>query len=108
MVFIVTSTFGIVLHSNTSRISINIAPNEDFVQTTISDFGIGTSLQFQDSFHNPEWTFHNTSQFGLELFIIKKLVDKYKGRILIQDSLPSRTIFIINLLNAVKEEYNHP
>jgi signal transduction histidine kinase len=86
-----------IKHASPSNIRIDI---EDKGRTTlirVSDDGMGIPLEARGNLFQEGYKFGPRGNTGLGLFIVSRLVQRYGGRIWLDDSLPHGTTFCIEL-----------
>ncbi len=84
-------------HSNTDRLEITVTKKGENVETRISDFGIGIPEEIRERIFEEGFTAGEAGGSGLGLFIAKKLIESYNGRITVESNDPSGTTFIVSL-----------
>jgi signal transduction histidine kinase len=85
------------MHSNTDRLEITVNRIEDKVLTRISDFGIGVPEGIQEKIFEEGFTAGAAGGSGLGLYIARKLIENYKGTIMVESNQPSGISFIVSL-----------
>lgn len=88
---------NIVDHSGSERVEIKIEEASDMCILEISDFGIGIlDTEKAKVFGAGHSTKKSENSLGLGLFIVKGVINRYKGKINIEDNKPG-TKFIIRI-----------
>ncbi len=100
---VVTNLFdNAVKYTETGKISIGLTGNEEVVQFYIKDTGSGIPSEdiphlFQKFYRVDNSSTRTIGGTGLGLFICRKIVELYKGRIWVESQAGHGTIFFINL-----------
>jgi two-component system sensor kinase len=89
---------NIVTHSGSEKAVIEIKEVGDVCELRISDLGIGISDAVKDKLFEAGYTSDETgTSIGLGLFIVKSVIDRYKGTVEVQDNDPSGVVFLLKL-----------
>ncbi|MFO0920270.1 MAG: ATP-binding protein [Candidatus Saccharimonadales bacterium] len=100
---VVTNLFdNAVKYTETGKISIGLTGNEEVVQIFIKDTGPGIPKDdiphlFQKFYRVDNTTTRTVGGTGLGLFICKKIVELYKGRLWVESETGKGSTFYINL-----------
>jgi len=86
-----------VKHGQTDRIDVKILKLNGECEIRIADYGKGIPHEIRDKVFDEEFKFGECAGIGLGLYIVKRLIEKYEGRIWIEDNEPSGTVFVIRL-----------
>ncbi len=91
-----------VKYTDTGKISIGLTGNNDVVQFYVKDTGPGISADdvphlFQKFYRVDNSSTRTIGGTGLGLFICRKIVELYKGRIWVESSVGQGSTFYINL-----------
>ncbi|MCX8172647.1 MAG: HAMP domain-containing histidine kinase, partial [Archaeoglobaceae archaeon] len=90
-----------VKHGKTDRIDVHIGVVEGECEIRIVDYGVGMPPEAKKKiFENYGFTLKEKT--GLGLYIVKKAVERYGGRVWIEDTKPKGTTFVIRLKLPVK------
>jgi len=89
-----------IRHASPSYVHVDIEENPDTVLIRISDDGVGIPLEARGSLFQEGFKFGPKGNTGLGLFIVSRLVQKYGGRIWLDESVSVGTVFCIELVNA--------
>lgn len=85
-------------HSGSDTMAIAIAPrNDGFCDVRISDQGVGIPNEVKPKIWQEGFKYGKSGQSGLGLFIVKKVVERYGGTIVVEDNKPKGTAFIMRL-----------
>lgn len=100
---VITNLFdNAVKYTETGKISIGLTGNKDVTQIYIRDTGPGIPSEdqphlFQKFYRVDNSSTRTTGGTGLGLFICRKIVELYQGRIWVESALGSGSTFFINL-----------
>jgi signal transduction histidine kinase len=100
---VITNLFdNAVKYSNEGKISIGLTGNEEVVQLFIKDTGMGIPAEdvshlFQKFYRVDNSDTRTIGGTGLGLFICRKIVELYQGRIWVESELHKGSTFYINL-----------
>ncbi len=86
-----------VRHGKTERIDVWLEEVEDECEIRICDYGVGIPSEVRRDVFREGVKFGEYAGSGLGLYIVKKVVDRYGGRVWIEDSKPQGTTFVIRL-----------
>jgi signal transduction histidine kinase len=89
-----------IKHALPSNIGIDIDENGDTVLIKIKDDGIGIPQEARGRLFQEGFKFGPNANTGLGLFIVRRLVQRYGGRIWLDESVAGGTVFCIELANA--------
>jgi len=91
-----------IVHGKTDKIDIRIEQKEDACEFRIADYGVGIPDEIKQRIFDEGFKHDKGGYSGLGLYIVKKAVDRYGGRLLVEDNIPSGAVFILNLRSARK------
>jgi len=109
---VITNLFdNAVKYTETGKITIGLTGNNDVVQLYIKDTGPGIpaddlSHLFQKFYRVDNTTTRTIGGTGLGLFICKKIIELYKGRIWVESTEGSGSTFYINLPRLSTDKAN--
>lgn len=86
-----------VIHSETDRIDIRIDEKGEWCEITVADYGKGILEEIKDKIFDEGFKYGKTARTGLGLYIVKKVIERYKGYIEVKDNKPKGTAFILRL-----------
>ena len=78
------------------QIEIKVTETESYAVLKVKDNGSGISDEVKNHIFEPQFT-TKTAGMGLGLSMVKKIIDKHKGKIKVESQLNSHTIFTIML-----------
>lgn len=81
-------------NSENPKINVRVFSENDFVNITVEDNGIGISEENRDKIFEPKFT-TKTSGMGLGLAMVKNIVETYNGSITFTSQLGKGTIFTV-------------
>jgi PAS domain S-box-containing protein len=98
-----------IKYTDTGKITVGITGNNEVVQFFVKDTGVGIAPEdvphlFQKFYRVDSSATRVTSGTGLGLYICKKIVDLYKGRIWAESKLSVGTTFFVNLTRLSSTE----
>ena len=91
-----------IKHGGTEKIDIWLSEIEDECEIRIADYGVGIPSDIKEQVFRESFKFGEHAGTGLGLYIVKKVVDRYGGRVWIEDSKPHGATFVIRLKAARK------
>jgi signal transduction histidine kinase len=100
---VITNLFdNAVKYTDTGKISIGLTGNDQVVQFSIKDTGHGIPAEDQTHLFQKFYRVDNSATrtiggTGLGLFICKKIVELYQGRIWVESEFGKGSTFFINL-----------
>ncbi|HEY3420852.1 MAG TPA: HAMP domain-containing sensor histidine kinase [Methanomassiliicoccales archaeon] len=89
-----------IKHATPSKICIDIEKTGDLVLIKVSDDGIGIPEEARASLFQEGFKFGPKGNTGLGLFIVSRLVQKYGGRIWLDENISAGAVFCIELANG--------
>lgn len=84
-------------HSKTKRLEITVSRKGNFIETRITDFGIGVKEDILESIFKEGFTAGKSGGSGLGLFIAKRVIESYGGKIFAESNEPSGITFVVSL-----------
>lgn len=91
-----------IKHGGTEKIDIWLSEVEDECEIRIADYGAGIPSEIKEQVFKESFKFGEQAGTGLGLYIVKKVVDRYGGKVWIEDSKPHGATFVIRLKAARK------
>ncbi len=89
-------------HCKTLRLDITVKREGDYIETRISDFGSGIAEEIREKIFEEGFTAGESRGSGLGLFIVRKLIESYDGKISAEPNEPSGTTFVVSLPRVKK------
>ena len=89
-----------IKHAIPSKVRIDIEENGEAVLIRIADDGIGIPEEARGSLFQEGFKYGPNGNTGLGLFIVSRLVQRYGGKIWLDESVSEGTAFCIELANA--------
>lgn len=86
-----------VVHGKTDRIDVSI---NDKGEMRVADYGKGIHPDIKNKIFDEGESFGENRGSGLGLFIVKKIMDRYDGGILVEDNKPNGTVFVLKFKKA--------
>lgn len=91
-----------IKHSGTDKVDVLLNEIENECEIRIIDYGVGIpdyvkKVIFKERFRSGE-----TPGLGLGLYIVKKFVDRYGGKVWVEDTKPKGATFVIRLPSLLK------
>ena len=89
-----------IVHGKTDRVDISIEDKGEFCEIRIADYGVGIPddikhLIFEEGFK------YRSKGSGLGLYIVKKVIERYGGEILVEDNKPSGAVFTLRIRKKI-------
>lgn len=84
-----------IIHGKSSKIDIDIKEKEKFCEITIADYGYGIPDSIKNKILEDGFSFSPTNTSGMGLYIVLRLMDRYGGKIRVQDNKPQGAVFIL-------------
>ncbi|MEM4155204.1 MAG: HAMP domain-containing sensor histidine kinase [Archaeoglobaceae archaeon] len=86
-----------IRHSGTSRIEVILSEVEGEAEIRVIDYGTGIPENIKKELFKEAFRYGETAGLGLGLYIVKKLVERYGGRVWVEDTKPNGATFIVRL-----------
>ncbi|MEM0265893.1 MAG: HAMP domain-containing sensor histidine kinase, partial [Archaeoglobaceae archaeon] len=84
-------------HSGTERVDVFLSEIEDECEIRVVDYGVGIPEEVKRVLFKERFRSGETAGLGLGLYIVKKLVDRYGGKVWVEDTKPRGSTFVIRL-----------
>ena len=84
-------------HCKTNRLEITVRSEGDNIETRISDFGSGIAEEIREKIFEEGFSAGESRGSGLGLFIARKVIESYGGRIFAEPNEPFGTTFVVSL-----------
>ncbi len=73
---------------------------EDDCEIRVVDYGVGIPSEIKGQVFKESFRYGETGGTGLGLYIVKRVVDRYGGKVWIEDTKPHGATFVIRLKAA--------
>lgn len=88
-----------IKHAAPSTVRIDIEERGSTVLVKVTDDGIGIPKEARGGLFQEGFKFGPKGNTGLGLFIVRRLVERYGGRIWLDENVSERTVFCIEMAN---------
>uniref|UniRef100_A0A7C4S5V9 histidine kinase n=1 Tax=Geoglobus ahangari TaxID=113653 RepID=A0A7C4S5V9_9EURY len=89
-----------IVHGKTDRVDIFIEDKGEFCEIRIADYGVGIPDEIKDQIFEEGFKYKSEGS-GLGLYIVKKVLERYGGEVIVEDNKPSGTVFILRIKKIV-------
>ncbi|WP_202318586.1 sensor histidine kinase [Archaeoglobus neptunius] len=89
-----------VRHGKTDRVDVWLSELEDECEIRVVDYGHGIPSGIKGQVFRESFRFGESAGSGLGLYIVKRVVERYGGKIWIEDTKPHGATFVIRLKAA--------
>ncbi len=86
-----------IQHGKTDKIEVRMERVGDFCEIRVIDYGRGIPDKIKDKIFNEGFAYGKAASKGQGLYIVKKLVERYGGKIWVEDNKPKGAIFVLRL-----------
>ncbi|MCA9388212.1 sensor histidine kinase [Candidatus Berkelbacteria bacterium] len=90
-----------IRHGKTKKIEVDINKKGDLTEIEVIDFGKGIPVENREDIFLEGVTKGETGNTGIGLYIVKKTIERYGGKIWIEDNKPKGTKFVMQLHNKL-------
>jgi len=87
-------------HSQTDRIELHYEIIGTYCEVKIIDYGIGIPDDIKNKLFNEGYSYGDSGNSGLGLYIVKKSMDKVGGQVRVENTIPRGSTFILTFKNA--------
>ena len=84
-----------IVHGKADKIDINIQNEDNQNIVKIADNGSGIPDNIKEKIFDEDFKYGKTGSAGLGLFIVKKAIGNYGGKIYVEDNKPHGTVFVL-------------
>jgi signal transduction histidine kinase len=91
-----------IKHGKTKKVDIWLSEFEDSCEIRVVDYGLGIPSEIRWQIFKESFRYGESAGSGLGLFIVKRIVDRYGGRIWVEETKPHGATFVIRLKAARK------
>lgn len=92
-----------IKHGNSTHIDIDISQTNGFCNIKFQDNGSGITPEIRDKIFEEGFTHGNTGNTGIGLYIVKQTIERYGGKISVEENELPGAAFIIKLKKAINE-----
>ncbi len=89
-----------IKHGRAKKVDILLNEFEDECEIRVIDYGIGIPSEIRGQIFNESFRYGEAGGTGLGLYIVRKLVERYGGKIWIEETKPHGATFVIRLKAA--------
>ena len=89
-----------VKHGKTDKVDILLSEMEDECEIRVVDYGIGIPPEIREQIFNESFRYGEAGGTGLGLYIVKRLVERYGGKIWVEETKPHGATLVIRLKAA--------
>ncbi len=93
-----------VRHSGTDRIEIVLSEVVGEAEIRVIDYGTGIPEDVKKRLFEKAFRYGETAGLGLGLYIVKKIVERYGGKVWVEDTKPKGATFVIRLRTTQTSE----
>ncbi len=86
-----------VIHGETKRVDIKLKKLNGMCEVRIADYGKGIPDEIKDDIFKEGFKYGKTGHTGLGLYIAKSVIERYGGKIWVEDNKPKGCVFVIRL-----------
>ncbi|MCS7143555.1 MAG: HAMP domain-containing histidine kinase [Archaeoglobaceae archaeon] len=86
-----------IRHSGTDRIEVVLSEIENEGEIRVIDYGTGIPKEIKKELFKEGFRYGETAGLGFGLYIVKKIVERYDGRVWVEDTKPTGATFVIRL-----------
>ncbi len=87
------------IHGKTDKIDIKIKSKEDQCEVRIADYGSGIPDSIKEKIFDERFKYGETGNTGIGLYIVKRAIEHYGGKISVEDNKPNGSVFILKFRN---------
>ncbi len=84
-----------VIHGKTDKIDVKINGMRDKCVVKIIDYGKGIPSEIKERIFEEGFKYGEDARTGLGLYIVRKVMEKYGGKVWVEDNEPTGTIFVL-------------
>ncbi|OYT33993.1 hypothetical protein B6U96_14155 [Archaeoglobales archaeon ex4484_92] len=84
-----------VIHGKTEKIDVKINGMRDKCVVKIIDYGKGIPSEIKERIFEEGFKYGENARTGLGLYIVRKVMEKYGGKVWVEDNEPTGTIFVL-------------
>lgn len=95
-----------IKHGKTEKIDVYLTQFEDECEIRIVDYGVGIPAELRRRIFEEGFTIDEKTGTGIGLYVVKKVVGRYGGRVWAEETKPRGATFVIRLKSIEKKERN--
>lgn len=92
-----------IKHGKTDRIDVILTDLGDESEIRIIDYGVGIPSEIKKRVFEKRFTLDPKRGSGLGLYVVRKVVERYGGRVWVEDTKPKGATFVLRLRNKPKK-----
>lgn len=93
-----------IKHGRTDKIDVYLSQFEDDCEIRIVDYGVGMSPEVRRRIFEESFTINDKIGTGIGLYVVKKVVERYGGRVWAEETKPKGSTFVIMLKSPKEKE----
>ncbi|MEM0202940.1 MAG: ATP-binding protein [Archaeoglobaceae archaeon] len=86
-----------IKHGKTDRIDVKLSELDGECEIRIIDYGVGIPSEIRRKIFEEKFTLDPQSGSGLGLYVVRKVVERYGGRVWVEDTKPRGATFVLRL-----------
>uniref|UniRef100_A0A7J3M0I0 HAMP domain-containing histidine kinase n=1 Tax=Archaeoglobus fulgidus TaxID=2234 RepID=A0A7J3M0I0_ARCFL len=86
-----------IKHGKTDRIDVKLSELDGECEIRIIDYGVGIPSEIKRKIFEEKFTLDPKSGSGLGLYVVRKVVERYGGRVWVEDTKPRGATFVLRL-----------
>jgi signal transduction histidine kinase len=86
-----------IMHGKTEKIDIVIKEHDNFLDLSVIDYGKGIPDEVKGKLFTEGFKYGETGHTGMGLYIVRKTVERYGGKVRVENNTPKGSIFIVSL-----------
>jgi len=86
-----------IMHGKTDKIDIEIKDKNDFLDIMVKDYGKGIPDEVKGKLFTEGFKYGETGHTGMGLYIVRKTIERYGGKVRVGNNDPKGSIFIVSL-----------
>jgi signal transduction histidine kinase len=86
-----------ITHGKTEKIDIVIKEQDNFLDLSVIDYGKGIPDEVKGKLFTEGFKYGETGHTGMGLYIVRKTVERYGGKVRVENNTPKGSIFIVSL-----------
>ena len=90
-----------ILHGKATKIEVLIVESLEKCSVSFSDNGIGVPENLKDRIFEEGFKFGETGNTGMGLFIVKKTMENFEGKVTVSNNKPQGSIFTLEFRRSM-------